>query len=873
MDRLKGWMKQLRAALRPGRVEREMDEELRFHVDQETTRNVALGMAPAEARRAALVSFGAAERFKDELRGAGLRGLLGEAARDLRHAVRTMRRRPTLSAAVIGTLGLGIGVSTAMYSVVYAAVLQPLPYPHGDRLVAVWETYPGWRGRPVLGDFWDRIGLAWPDYEQWRGRQQSFDEVAVFARAQMTASGGEAERLEVGRGSASLWTLLGVTPALGRTFAEVDDGAGAPPVAVVSHALWQGRFGGDAGVIGGTIALDDQPFSIVGVLAPDFRFSGERGAPPDVWIPVGAAGLPLGPDNHHFSGIGRLRAGTRLESAAEESATIFRGDRPANALGAALRPYQEDVVGSARPPLVLLLAGTGVLLLIACVNVAALIASDTARREREVATRLALGASRARLLRQFLAEGLALALAAALAGVATASQGIPLLTALAPPDLPRMREVGVNGGVLAFALAAALVVTLVCTMSAVIVSGSRRPATEGKAPRRVTARGRRAQPVFVAVQMVLLTVLLTAAALLSRSLLGVRAIDPGFSTAHLLTTVVDLPAPRYEARGQLVDYYQRLVERVGAIPGVEAVTGVSTGPFADGSESTSVGYEGLPEEAAKPELQRRVVLPGYFDVTGIRVIEGAVSFDGGGRTVAVSQRMAERLWPGQRAVGRRISLRDQWYDVAAVVGDVRDQALTAAPEGTYYVSLQASRETSPRMRLILRSPLDEAQVASGVRDAMRSLDASIPVEPVERLDALAARSLAAERYRTLLVDVFAGASLVLAAAGIFGVTLRLVLRRRREFGVRLALGARPAGLLASTIGRTAGGAAAGVSVGLLAAWALMPALSPYLHEMPARDPTTFVASAAALVVVSLAAAAIPARRAARVDVAEILRDE
>jgi predicted permease len=872
MNRVRGWIKLLRAAVRPGAAEREMRDELAFHLEQETERNIQRGMPPAAARRAARLSFGPVEAVKDELRTSGLRGMTGETFRDLRHAVIGMRRRPTLAVAVIATLGLGIGVSTAMFSVVHGVVLRPLPYPDSDRLVAVWETYPGWRTRPVLSAFWDRIGLAWPDFDDWRARQRTFDDVAVFARTQMTAAGSQPEVLDVGLASASLWRVLGVQPPAGRAFAEHESGPGAPAVAVIAHSLSAARFGGPALALGKTLDLDGRGFTIIGVLDPAFRFSGERSNPADVWIPAGAAGRPMGEQNHFLTGIGRLRRGVRLEAASEETTTVFLGERRPGARGASLRSYHQEVVGTSRSPLLMLLAGTFVMLLIACVNAAALLAGDAARRDREVATRRALGATRGRIVRQFVAEGLAMSLLAAAAGIGLAALCVPALIALAPPDLPRLDEIGIRPGVLAFAVAGALLTTVVCSVTSVVVIDGRRRAGMLSSVERVTGGGRRAQPVFVGVQLALLTVMVTAAALLGRSLLGVRAIDPGFAIGNLLTAAVDVPAGRYETRAQLAAFYNQLLERVRALPGVVAASGASSGPFADGSESTSVGLRGLADNVAKPEMQRRVVLNRYFETMRIPVLSGTPPA-GAAPTVAVSKAMAARLWPNAPAIGKEISLRDQWYTVQAVVEDIRDQALNAAPQPTYYVTLQAAPDERLRMRLMLRTAGDPSGVASLLRGAVKSVDASVPVTSVETMAALVSRSLALERYRTLLVNIFAGASLLLAAVGIFGVTLRTMLRRRREIGVRLALGARPARLMTRAIARTAAGATAGVAIGAALSLLLMPALSEYLYGLSARDAGTYIASAGLLFVVCLAAAAIPVARATRVNVVEVLRED
>jgi predicted permease len=874
MDRLKGWLKQVRAALRPGRADREMREELQFHIEQETRLNLRRGMSEARARRTALVAFGAAERVKDDLRTAGLRGLAGELGRDLRHGLRGLRRRPSLAFAVIATLGLGLGVSTAMYSVVHAVVVRPLPYPESDRLVAVWETYPGWRGRPVLGDFWDRVGLAWPDFEAWRAHQRSFEAVAVFSRTWMTESNGDAaEVVNVARASSSFWDVAGIRPSIGRVF--TSDGPGAPAQAVLSHRYWQRRFGADPAAIDSLLRLNQRLFTVAAVLDPDFNLSGEEGVPADIWIPAGSAGMPMGEDNHSFNGIGRLRRDVPLAAATEESAALLRGDRPATSRGASLLFYQDEVIGTSRQPLLLLLGATGLLLLIACVNVGALMAGDTARREHEVATRRALGATGGRLARQFTAEALALSLAAGVLGVATAAVLVPGLVALAPPDLPRAGEIAMQPGVFAFALLAALVTTLVCSTTSIAVARRRGYAAGPQASSRTIAAGRRGQPVFVGVQLVILTIMLTGAALLGRSLFAVRAIDPGFVASNLLTATIDVPPSRFEDRAGLVDYYRRVVEAVRAIPGIVAVSGVSTSPFAGGGESTSVGIEGLPEDAAKPEMQRRVVLPGYFEAMGIRVLSGSLDAAPGAPIVAVDEAMAARLWPGQSVIGKRISLRDNWYTVEAVAADVRDQALTASPQGTYYVTQPAAREDSRRMRLMVRThaDVDAAIVAEQVRAATRAVDPSIPMSAQATMESLMAQSVASERYRALLASTFAAASIILAAAGIFGVTLRVVQRRRREFGVRLALGARPGSLLARALLRTAAGAGIGLALGLALSVLLMPALAPYLHDLSTRDASTYAATAVLLFVVSLAASALPARGATRLNVVEVLREE
>jgi predicted permease len=870
MDRLKGLIKQLRAAVRSKAAERDMRDELAFHLEREAEANRRRGMRPDEARRAASLAFGAAEGVKEEMRGAGLRGVVAEAARDMRHAIRGIRRRPSLAVAVIATLGLGIGVSTAMYSVVHAVIIRPLPYPGADRLVVVWETYPHWREQPVLSEMWNQVPLAWPDYQAWRRHQTSFEDVAVVGGNRMTLSGGGApEVVRVGRPSGSFWRMVGFGPVEGRVFGEGEEAGGAPDVAVISHRVWQDRFGGDPGAVGQVLHLNGRPFEVVGILAPGLDFGV---ASYEVWIPPGAAGSELGDGNHNFVAIGRLRPGVTIAAATAEADGLLRGQQPPERRGARLVPYLDQFVGSARQPLLLLLAGTFVLLLIACVNVAALLAGDAARRDHEIATRRALGASRLRVIRQFVAESLALSLLAVVVGLGVVALSIPTLVSLAPANLPRTDDVGINGGVLGFALLAALLTSLVSSAAAVIAVERRKASLDTVPAARVTGGGRRLQPLFVGIQLALLTVLVTTAVLFGRSLLGVLAVESGMSIANRLTAVIQVPSDRFSTRSELVGFFYRLVAKVEAIPGVTRVSAVDRGPFA-GTSSTSVEIEGLPPDAPRPQMQRRTVLDGYFDLLGIRIVRGTADLFGEAPAMVVNETAAAQLWPGRPTIGQRIGLRNRWYTVTGVAADVRDVVADRAPQATYYVSLEAGRDVDPAMRLLVETVGGPVVVADAMRKALLEVDPAIPMGEIATLETMLARTQAAERYRTLLVNVFAAASLVLAAVGIFGVTLRMMLRRRRELGVRLALGARPARIACSALGATAAGAAMGLAVGLAVAALVAPLLSQYLRDVPARDPATYAASAGLLLVVSLGAAAIPVVGAARMNLVAVLRED
>jgi putative ABC transport system permease protein len=804
--------------------------------------------------------------------------LLSDLLRDLRHGLRLAGRRPSFSAAVGVTLGLGIGLCTAVFSVMDAVVLRPLPYANPERLVSVWETYPHWRNRPVLKEQWDRIGLAWPDYSAWRSRQHAFEEVAVFATGDMVLTGLESpHRVAVGRASSSFFEVLGIRPHRGRLLLPGDDGAAAARVVLLSHGFWQRRWGGNTGAVGRTLQLDGRPFTVIGVLPTTFRFAVEGNIRPDVWIPIGSAGESLSEGSHSFAGLARLRTGVTLEQAAAETTTILRGDRPPETRGARLQSYHQTVVGASAPRLLPVFAAAALLLLIGCVNVSALLVSETVRRGHELVTRAALGASPSRIIRQFVSETLVLSGLAASIGVAVAYVTVGALVALAPGDTPRLDEIAVDGRVLAFALAAALVTVLMATIApgVVLLRSASRVAAHGST-RHISLPGRWSQSLVVACELAVLMVMLTAAALLARSLLRVTAVEPGFPTTNLLTVEIQLPEGGYPERSQVVGFFGRLRERVQAIPGVVALSGSSTVPFTGGSESTSVGRAGHPENTPKPEAQRRVVLPAYQRTLGVPLLTGRplseTTVPSDTPTVVVNETMARRFWPEAPAVGQRISLRDRWYTVVGVAADVRDQNLRSTPEATYYVPQAVAREDARHMRLVVRTAVTADAIAPELRAAVASIDPGLPMGEIASMDSLIARSVAGDRFRALLVSLFAFAATFLGAVGIFGATHRVVSARRRELGVRLALGARPRQILVSVLGRTAVAATVGLIAGGATAFASSSVLEGFLYDIGARDLSTHAGTLAFLFLLSLAASWVPARRVARLELSQVLKE-
>lgn len=791
-------------------------------------------------------------------------------------ALRQMGRNRGFAAVVVLTLGLGIGAATSIFSVVDGVIFRPLPYEEPEALVEVWETYPHWRGREGLDPYWDRIGLSWPDYVRWRGGQRMWSGVAAYHGTWATVTGGEApERVRVGAGTSSFFPLLDVPAARGRTFLPGEDGEGAVRVAVLSHGFRERRFGAEADVLGTSVTLDGQVFTIVGVLPGDFRFPALEGEEPSLWVPLGALGEYLEEGNHGFRGVARLAVGGTIEGARAETGTLLRGDRPAERLGVRLVGLQEAVVGEARPPLLLLLAASGLLLVIACVNVGALVVGEGARREREFVTRLALGAGTWRVVRQHLLEILALALLAGGVGVALAFAGTEALVRLAPAGIPRLDTVSVDVRILGFAVAVSVFTGLACA-AAPTLALTRLGDTEvlraggGHTGRRGTGR----HAWIVGAELAVLMILLTVAGLLAGSLVQTQAVDPGFRAGGLLAARVELPETRYPDAAGTADFYARLMERLREEPGIVRAAGVSIAPFTGGGGTTSVRPEGHPGDQPAPEAGRREVLGGYLETLGVPVLAGRTfepsEMRGDPVAVLVSESLARRLWPATSAVGRRLEYRDRWFDVVGVVGDVRDHDLTRAPEPTFYLPHAAAPDASRAMWLLLDSRAGAGDGLSVLRRVLAALDPALPVAEVASLDELRSRSLATRRYRAVVVNAFAAAALLLAAVGIFGVSMRAVRRRRRDLGVRIALGAAPGRLVGGVLGTTVGGGALGILAGGLAAALLAPALSRFLFGVSPRDPVTFALAALLLLLVAALASGLPAYRASRTDPVRVL---
>ena len=578
---------------------------------------------------------------------------------DLRFALRTLRRRRGFTMLAIATIALGIGAATSIYSVVDGVLFRPLPFREPGRIVAIWQTFPKWRSEPLLASMWDHISLSIPELRDLRAQQSMFTDVGAWSGSGAMLTSAEApEQVRVTRASPSLLPVLGVQPTLGRDFLPGEDTPVGARVTMLSYESWQSRFAGDPRVLGKSVRFDDIPHTIIGVL-PRGLTLGRAGTPAPFWIPVGQDSNDfVHRDNHSYYTIGRLKPGVSRERAQPEVDRILRGDDQPSAKGARLVDWQSDQTRDARAPLIILFAAVGLLLLVACVNVATLMLGEAAGREHEMAARLALGATRGRIIRQLLTESVTLATSGAALGSLLAWWGTKALVALAPPGIPGLSAVRMDVRVLCFALLAAVSTGVLFGLAPALTLASARPGLMLRAGTGQSARGRGSlQRVLVAFELALSVVLLIGAGLLARSLDKVTAVDPGFRTDALL--VVRPSYPRSLALDSVARraFHIRLAERLAALPGVTAVTGSSNPPFAGGSSSTSIEVEGrpVPAGAQRPEVQYRSVMPNFFATLGIPVLAGRSldARDGVGAplVLVVSESMARRDFPMESAIG------------------------------------------------------------------------------------------------------------------------------------------------------------------------------------------------------------------------------
>jgi putative ABC transport system permease protein len=796
---------------------------------------------------------------------------------DLRFALRTFKKSPGFTAVAVAALALGVGANTAIFSVVYTLLLKPLPFQRPNRLAVVWESRPA---RNLLRN----VGSP-GNYLHWREMNTTFAEMAAVSMTFRTALTGEGEPEELPEQivNATLFPMLGVNAAVGRVFTAAEDTPGAKPVVLISDRLWKRRFGADPHVVDREIRLGGTPTTIVGVMPPGFSIL-DRSV--DFWLPPGFSAEARTPRGRWLIVVARLKDGVTMEAAQADmtrvSALLSR-EFPQfdTAWTSVVVPLSEQLTGEARPALLVMLGAVAFVLLIACANVANLLLARATTRQREMAVRAALGADRWRLARHLLAESLLLAGAGGAAGVLLAWWSVTVIRTAVATKLPiaRLDEVGLSGRVLLFAVAvaaaSALVFGVVPALSAAGVSLTDALKEGG----RTGSAGRgRARRVFVVVEVALALVLLVGAGLLARSFWTLMRVDAGFETTHTITMKVTLPSAAYRERTQMIGFFDRLFERVDALPGVQAAGGVSFLPLNGLGAATSFSIAGRPKPPAgeEPGAEVKVVTHDYFQAMRIPLVRGRL-FDGrdtapGTRRVIVSAELVRKYFADTDPIGQHIVL--SWNDegpdeIVGVVGDVRSTSLEARPLPASY--LPPARFAYPFTTVTVRAAGDAAALVPSLVGAVHALDADAPVSEIRSMDDVVSNATAERRFTMLLLASFALVALVLAAVGIYGVISYAVAQRTQEIGIRMALGAARGTVLQMVVGQALALAAAGVAAGGAGAWLLTRLMQKLLFGVEPSDPLTFAAVAGVLTVVAAAAALVPALRATRIDPAIALR--
>jgi putative ABC transport system permease protein len=803
---------------------------------------------------------------------------LDEIGRDVRLGLRSLARSPGFSLVAVLCLALGIGANAALFSVLNAVLLRPLPYAEPDRLVRIYEK---------LGDR-GQGSVSVPNFRDWAAQSTGFEQLAAYQTASRNLqSTGEPERVLAVEATPSLFSLLGAHPLLGRAFAAGTDEPGKAKIAVVSEELWRSRLGGEPSVIGRAIRLDGVLHTVIGVMPAAFDFPA-GGDSTDVWVlfettpeQENARG------SHYLAVVGRLKPGMSLEAATAQLATVaarIEKEHPAEQTGRSVlvQPLRETLVGRVRPMLLILFGAVGLVLLIACANVANLLLARAAVRQREVAVRLALGASRARLVRQFLVESLVLAFAGAALGLLLARWSLDALAPLAANALPVTGEFPLDGRVFGFLLAIAALSGLVFgIVPALQYSRGHVRDSLGEAGGKTTGSGRQQlfRSTLVVLEIAVSLVLLVGAGLLLRGFVRLSGTEPGLVADNVLTA--HLPIPFAQLEGSTPRTFRPTLEKIRALPGVRSAALVSMLPIQNAWTNSGFAIEGRPDPqpGQEPMAEIRIASPAFFQSLGIPVLRGRdfTESDGeSGPSVAiVNEALARQHFPEEEPLGRRLRFGDEAFTIVGVVGSVRQAGLDRDPLPEIYFPY-ASPDAIGWLGdpvLVIRTAVPPESLADEVRAAVRSVDPVLPLYDVLTMKAVIEESLAGRRLNLWLLALFAGMALVLSAAGLYGVISYLVAQRTREIGVRIALGAQTRDVVGLVMRQGAGLTGAGIAVGLLGAFAFTRVLESVLYGVSARDPLTYAALAAVLAAVALVATWLPARRASRVDPILAIRAE
>ena len=884
MDAFRGLMARLRAVLRGRQADRDLDEEIRSHIEMETEKNIAAGRSPDDARRMAMAVFGGRDAAMEAHRDVRGGRWLSDMVRDARFALRTLKHNPVLTAAAVLTLALGVGANTAIFSTLHAVVLRPLPFRESDRLVMLYETNPE-RG-------WTQAEAAPANYFDWREQVDAFEDIAAYPSwpgTTVLSHNGEAQVLSTMTVTGNFFTVLGVPTTLGRTFTDEESWETGERLAMISHRLWTSRFGSDSTLVGRIITLGGFPVRMLGVVAPTFSLPGWD---PDVWVPTAvervAAQRVSFRRAHWWRAIARLKPGV---SAAQANVGLqvvvqrLQKEYPVTNtnMGAGMMPLHRFLVGDVRLPLLALQVAVGLLLLIACANVGNLLLVRAADRERESVVRLALGAGRGRLVRQALSESLVLSTLGGVAGIALGWAGTRGLAAMQPEGMLPVGDIGVNVSVLLFALGVSIASGLLFGMGPALWAGRRAPAEVLKEGGRGTSRTRlrRWSHGLAVAEVAIALVLLAGAGLLVRSWLRVQSVNPGFGADGLLTISVNLPGGLFDTQPKRDAYYAAALERVRAIPGVTGAATVTRLSLTEAGWSSGFAVAGRPPEDVSAQAVHREISPDYHSVLNIPVIRGRSFTDadnaGAPPVLLINEAFAKKHFANEDPIGKRVSFdrlpdsTSYWRTIVGVVGSERQRGLEFESEPEFFAPVEQD-ENGPRV-FVIRSSVSPMSIIPAARAALTAADRNAAINRVRPMTEIRDAAMARRKFVMTLVLTFAAAGLLLALVGVYGVMAQLARGRRREIGIRVALGAPLTDIRGMVVRRSFALAASGVAIGVAGSMAASRAIQSLLFDISPVDPLTLSFVGIMLAGAAVAASMPTAWRASRVNPMETLRAE
>ena len=883
-----------RSLLGRRREELEMDEEVRFHIEMETKRNIQSGMSAEEARRVAVRNFGGVERHKDDVRDERGTSWFEDASGDVKFAARSLSRRPGFTTVAAITLGLGIGATTTLFGVVKQVLLTPLPYANPAGVTMVWSAWKGF----------DQTWLSYDEWEGWKARVPAFADIGLYSDGFATFGGDNPERVRTAGMHQNVIPILGVRPMLGRNFTPDEDKVNGPSVVILGYTLWQRHFGGDPSIVGRDVQVNGSNSRVVGVMPADFRLPLDYGGSgrTEAWFPLqtdaaqnGAVPGPEFPKNgasHGYYAVARLKPGMTADVANAQLRSLVAelekfGYMSNVNFHAYVVPVQEQITGRVKPVLLVVFGAVVFVMLIACANVAGLLLVRGEGRSRELAVRVALGAGSRRLARLLLAESAVLAGIGGALGIAIAIVSVKLVQLNAPAGLPRVAETRLDPSVLVFAVAIAVIAALMAGMLPAVhardvaPAGALRDGGRGATSSRSRLRWRQ---TLVAAEVALAVVLVVAAGLMIRSVRNLLAIDAGFNPDGVLTMQISTPQTWYGDSVRVVSFWDELQRKVAAVPGVKSVGAVRNLPLA-----TSMGDWGLVVEGYTPPPNRgtpgdwQIVTPGYFEAMGLKLKEGRF-FDArdndmnGAFAMIVNQTFVDQYVSGRRPLGTRVRIGGSdstiSYTIVGVVENVHHNSLTTTVKPEFYATLaqfaRAPGNTRRSMSLVIRTSADPASLIGPVRSIVREMDPRLPVANPRTMRSIVNTAIAGPRFAMQALGMFGILALVLSAIGIFGIVSQVVASRSQEFGIRAALGATPGDLVRLSLRTGVRQALAGLGVGIVIALVVTRAMTSMLQGVTPTDPWTFAAVILVTGFVAILASVGPARRAGKADPSRVL---